>query len=69
MFDLEEANSERRSTRMFLPDKAVPRALVDEALELASRGALCWCRARHATAWWQPCWTRRNTSRRRSSGT
>jgi hypothetical protein len=35
MFDLEQAISERRPTLLFLPDKAVPRALVDEALELA----------------------------------
>jgi nitroreductase len=37
MFDLEQAISERRSTRMFLPDNAVPRALVHEPLELAIR--------------------------------
>ena len=35
MFDLEEAIRERRSTRMFLPDRPVPRTLVDEALALA----------------------------------
>ena len=37
MFELERAINERRSTRMFLPDKPVPRELVDEALELAIR--------------------------------
>jgi nitroreductase len=37
MFDLEQAINERRSTRMFLPDKPVPRELIDEALELAIR--------------------------------
>ena len=37
MFDLEQAINERRSTRMFLPAKPVPRELVDEALELAIR--------------------------------
>ena len=37
MYDLEQAINERRSTRMFLPDKPVPRELVDEALELAIR--------------------------------
>jgi len=35
MYDLEQAINDRRSTRMFLPDKQVPRELVDEALELA----------------------------------
>lgn len=35
MSDLEQAICERRSIRMFLPDKPVPRTLVDEALELA----------------------------------
>ncbi|MGV0744407.1 nitroreductase [Mycolicibacterium sp. XJ870] len=37
MYDLEEAIAERHSTRLFLPDKPVPRELVDEALELAVR--------------------------------
>jgi hypothetical protein len=37
MHDLEQVIRERRSTRMFLPDKPVPRELVDEALELAVR--------------------------------
>lgn len=37
MFDLEQAVLDRRSIRMFLPDRPVPRALVDEALALAVR--------------------------------
>jgi nitroreductase len=37
MYDLEEAISERRSTRLFLQDKPVPRQPVIEALELAMR--------------------------------
>jgi len=37
MYDLEQAINERRSIRMFLPDKPVPRELVDQALELAIR--------------------------------
>ena len=37
MYDLEQAINERRSIRMFLPDKPVPRELVDRALELAIR--------------------------------
>ena len=37
MYDLEQAINERRSIRMFLPDKLVPRELVDGALELAIR--------------------------------
>jgi len=37
MYDLEQAIDERRSIRMFLPDKPVPRELVDQALELAIR--------------------------------
>jgi len=37
MHDLEHAINDRRSTRMFLPDKPVPRELVDQALELAVR--------------------------------
>jgi nitroreductase len=37
MYDLEQAISDRRSTRMFLPDKPVPAELVREALELAMR--------------------------------
>ena len=37
MFDLEEVIRERRSTRMFLPDRPVPRGLVEEALALAVR--------------------------------
>ena len=36
MSDLERAILDRRSTRMFLPDETVPRALVTEALELAT---------------------------------
>ena len=35
MFDLEDVILERRSTRLFLRDKPVPRELVEEALELA----------------------------------
>jgi nitroreductase len=37
VFDLEQAIDARRSIRMFLPDRPVPRELVDEALELAIR--------------------------------
>ena len=37
MYDVEQAINERRSIRMFLPDKPVPRELVDQALELAIR--------------------------------
>ena len=37
MYDLDEVIKERRSTRLFLRDKPVPRELVDEALELAMR--------------------------------
>ena len=37
MHDLEEAILARHSTRLFLPDKPVPRELVIEALELAVR--------------------------------
>jgi nitroreductase len=37
MYDLEQAINDRRSIRMFLPDKQVPRELVDQALELAIR--------------------------------
>ena len=37
IYDLEQAIRERRSTRMFLPHKPVPRELVDEALALAVR--------------------------------
>lgn len=37
MYDLEQAINERRSIRMFLPDKPVPREMVDLALELAIR--------------------------------
>jgi nitroreductase len=37
MYDLEEAVTERRSSRLFLRDKPVPPALVDEALTLAMR--------------------------------
>jgi nitroreductase len=37
MFDLEQAIHERRSIRMFLPEKPVPRELIDEALALAVR--------------------------------
>jgi nitroreductase len=35
MTDLEQTMLDRRSTRLFLPDKPVPRELVKEALELA----------------------------------
>jgi len=37
MHDLEQAINDRRSIRMLLPDKQVPRELVDQALELAIR--------------------------------
>ena len=37
MYDLEQAITERRSTRMFLSDKPVPTDLVREALDLAMR--------------------------------
>ncbi len=37
MSGLDEAVRQRRSTRMFLPDKPVPRELLDEALALAMR--------------------------------
>jgi nitroreductase len=37
MYDLEEAITERRSTRLFLRDEPVPREPVNEALELAMR--------------------------------
>ncbi len=37
MFDLEEAITDRRSTRLFLRDKPVPLDLVQEALALAMR--------------------------------
>ncbi len=37
MFDLEEAITDRRSTRLFLRDKTVPHDLVQEALSLAMR--------------------------------
>jgi nitroreductase len=37
MYDLDKAINDRHSTRMFLPDKAVPRELVDQALQLAIR--------------------------------
>jgi nitroreductase len=37
MYDLEQAINDRHSTRMFLPDKPVPRELVDQALQLAIR--------------------------------
>jgi len=37
MYDLDEVIKERRSTRLFLRDKPVPRELVGEALELAMR--------------------------------
>jgi nitroreductase len=39
MSDLEDAVMERRSIRMFVPDKPVARELVDEALELAVHAA------------------------------
>ncbi len=37
MYDLDQAITDRRSIRMFQPDRPVPRGLVDEALELAIR--------------------------------
>jgi nitroreductase len=37
MYDLEDAIRQRRSIRMFLPDRPVPRELLQEALELAIR--------------------------------
>ncbi|WKG02782.1 nitroreductase [Mycolicibacterium sp. HK-90] len=37
MYDLDAAIRERRSIRRFLPDRPVPRELVDEALQLAMR--------------------------------
>ncbi|SPM33442.1 Nitroreductase [Mycobacterium rhizamassiliense] len=37
MYDLDETIRQRHAVRMFLPDRPVPRALVDEALELAIR--------------------------------
>ncbi|MEV6135707.1 nitroreductase [Nocardia sp. NPDC051990] len=37
MSDLEEVIRERHSTRMFLPDRPVPRRLMDDALALAVR--------------------------------
>lgn len=37
MYDLEQAITERHSTRMFVPDKPVPAELVQEALDLAMR--------------------------------
>ncbi|MGV0812448.1 nitroreductase [Mycolicibacterium boenickei] len=37
MYDLDAAILERRSIRRFLPDRPVPRELVDEALQLAMR--------------------------------
>lgn len=37
MTELEQTINERRSVRMFLPDRTVPLQLVEEALEIASR--------------------------------
>jgi nitroreductase len=37
MYDLEDAIRQRRSIRMFLPDRPVPRESTDEALDLAIR--------------------------------
>jgi nitroreductase len=37
MYDLDDAIRQRRSIRMFLPDRPVPRELIDEALDLAIR--------------------------------
>jgi nitroreductase len=37
MYDLEKVITQRRSIRMFLPDRPVPRELVHESLELAIR--------------------------------
>jgi nitroreductase len=37
MYDLEDVIRQRRSIRMFLPDRLVPRELIDEALDLAIR--------------------------------
>jgi nitroreductase len=35
MYDLEDVIRQRRSTRMFLPDRPVPRELIDDVLDLA----------------------------------
>ncbi|HEX3545520.1 MAG TPA: nitroreductase [Mycobacterium sp.] len=37
MYDLEKTIKQRRSIRMFLPDRPVPRELIDESLALAIR--------------------------------
>ncbi|OBA86197.1 oxidoreductase [Mycobacteriaceae bacterium 1482268.1] len=37
MYDLEDAITDRRSSRLFLPDKPVPLEIVHEALDLAMR--------------------------------
>jgi nitroreductase len=37
MHDLEQAINDRRSTRMFLPDKPVSRKRVEQALDVAIR--------------------------------
>ncbi len=37
MYDLENAVRDRRSIRLFLRDKPVPRELITESLELAIR--------------------------------
>jgi len=37
MYDLEDAITERHSSRLFMRDKPVPQELIDEALELAVR--------------------------------
>lgn len=37
MYDLEETIRQRRAIRMFLPDRPVPRGLIDQALDLAIR--------------------------------
>ena len=37
MYDLDETIRQRHAVRMFLPDRPVPREVVDEALELAIR--------------------------------
>jgi len=37
MYDLDNVIRQRRAIRMFLPDRPVPRELIDEALDLAIR--------------------------------
>ena len=40
MYDLEQAINDRRWTRMFLPDKPVPRELVDQGPRTGDPGAV-----------------------------